>query len=162
MVRSSRLFVIVLAGLSVSFAGCSSNNKGKIVGKWKFVSSSDNNKESQKNIDQMKEMGAYLYFEFKADNTLVVGLDADKPEMIQFIKAMVPNNKVTWTGKYKLQSGNKVEIHDMEPDAKQFIKGDKARSEIIIDGDNMTIKDPDGSSAQLVRIKDAAPTSEKK
>lgn len=154
-----KLAFLLLAGLALAVAGCGSNNKGKIVGKWKVTDPSDKDPKAKDGFQKLGQMGIYMYMEFKDDSTAVMGFDADKPGMIELLKMGIPGGKVTFPAKYKLMSGNKVEIYDFSAEAKQILsgKGERMRSDIIIEGDNMTIKDADGTITKLVKITDKAP-----
>jgi len=157
MFRTHRvLAVVLLAGVALMSAGCGSNNKDKIVGKWKFIESPNADAETKKGLDMMAMMGAYMYFDFNADNTVVIGVESDKPGMLDLLKMSTPGGTLTFPAKYKLLSGNKVEFYDLSPEAKALIKGaDKGRmvSEIMIDGGKLTMKDPDGSIGKFERYK---------
>jgi hypothetical protein len=148
------LGLIAVCGLALACTACSSNNTGKIEGKWKLVSAPSKDSKGKDEFDAMNKMGVYLYFEFKSDQSLVIGIGADDPKMLDLIKSTVPGQKVTWMAKYKLMSGDKVEVYDVKDEEfKKFMKGEKGRSDITIVGDDMTIKDPDGSTSKLVRMK---------
>jgi hypothetical protein len=135
---------------------CSSNNKGKIEGKWKLVSTSSSSKDAaEKDKEALQKMGIFLYFEFQPGGVLGFGLDSEKPETIDALKALSPNQKTSFSGKYVLGSGNRVTIEVTDPDAKKVMKSDKGQSEVTIDGDDMTMKDPDGTIMKLVRLKTA-------
>lgn len=152
MHRASRLVVLVaLAGLSVTLAGCSSNNTGKIVGKWKFVSGKGFDEQKA----ELEKMKAYVFMDFKADNTITVGVESSDPDMQKLLTTLA-GDKVTQSGKYKLRSGDKIEVYDMPKtaDGKGPFQGkDKGQTNCKIDGDKMTMTDPDGASFQLERVK---------
>ena len=148
---------LALAGLALTVTGCSSNNTGKIIGKWKISAPPEKDPKTKEEFEAMGKMGLFVFIEFKADNALLLGLGSDKPETLDMLKALAPKGKepkTSWEAKYKLLPGDKVEVYDMKDDeTKKMFKGDKARSDIIITGDEMTIKDPDGSMTKLTRMK---------
>jgi hypothetical protein len=144
------LFTIV----ALLSAGCGSNNTGKIVGKWKLTSPPSKTQKEKDEFEAMSKLGVFLYLEFKTDNSLVLGIDSDKPDLLNMLKKGAPDQKFTFEAKYKLLMGDKVEVYDVkDKELKDVFKGDKARSDILINGDDMTIKDPDGSITKLTKMK---------
>ncbi len=143
--------VVAVCGLALLLSGCGSNNKGKIEGKWKMISSSQKNAD----FDQLQAVGVTMAFDFKADGTFAVEfvpLD-DKPESkmaAQIAGTGLAGKEVS--GKYTLAGGDKVNFSG----AKDIFKGKAATSNVTINGDSMTMKDPDGTTLQLTRVK-AAP-----
>jgi hypothetical protein len=144
-----------VAVLCFAFAalGCGSNNKGKIEGKWKAVTF-----EGQENdMKEMETVGAYLYFDFQPDGSLTLGLDSTNKEFKALMEKM--GQKVSWTCKYRLLSGDDVEMYDLPKEMQSGKSGglfggkDKARSKITITGDEMTLKDPDGKTGHMTRMK---------
>lgn len=135
---------LAVAVFALAFTGCGSNNKDKIVGKWKMVSASKGDE-----IETMKKVGLALAWVFNADGTFameVVSAEVGKepsPLAAAFDKSKLPS------GKYTLAMGNTVNFSDVKNGS-----GDKRlTTNITIDGDNMTMKDPDGSTVQLTRVK---------
>jgi hypothetical protein len=111
-------------------------------------------------IKQMQSMGMFLYFEFAADGNFFLGIDSDKPGMTDILK--LSGKELRYPGKYKLGSGDTVNFSDFKgPDGKGFSGKDKARSNVTIAGDKMTIKDPDGTTMQLVKWTPSAPAAQK-
>ncbi len=144
--------LLLISATALTLSSCSSNNESKIVGKWKLVESS-----KPEEIKQMSDVGMYLYFEFRADNTFDMGIGSDKPGMLDLIK--MTGKPVVYPGKYKLGSGDTVNFSEFKgPDGKGFDGKDKARSNITIEGDNMTIKDADGKTMKLVKVSATTPT----
>lgn len=152
MRAAARMVCFVAVCCSAAALGCGSNNKGKIEGKWKAVSFEGQGDD----MKAMEALGMYLYFDFAGDGTLTIGLDTTNQEM----KAMLAGGgkPTSWKCKYKLLSGDDVEIYDL-PKEMQSGKGgglfggkDKARSKITITGDEMTLKDPDGKSGKMTRM----------
>ena len=145
--RLRRPAAFCVFAIALVLSSCSSNNKGKIEGKWKMVSGS----KQDANMEQLKGMGVTMAFEFKPDGTFgvdLVPLD-DKPE--SKAAAMMASTGLKgkeFTGKYTLASGDKVNFSG----AKDMFNGKAATSNISITGDAMTMKDPDGTTLQLVRI----------
>jgi len=163
MITARRLFTVALAAVALFAAGCSSNNKGKIEGKWKVTAPPDKDAKAAEGFKELGERGIYMYMEFKPDGTFYLGFGADNPGALAMLKMGMPGGKLEFPAKYRLKSGNKVEIYDLSADAKQLMseKGDVMRSDVIIEGDNMTVKDPDGTITKLTRMKDggAAPAA---
>lgn len=155
MVPTSRSLALGLfATVALFAAGCGSNNTGKIVGKWKLTTPPSKTDKEKQEFEAMTKMGIFMVIEFKADNTIVLGIDSDKPEFLELIKKGVPGQKFSFEAKYKLLMGDKVEVYDVkDKELKDVFKGDKARSDILINGDDMTIKDPDGSITKLTKMK---------
>ena len=119
-----------------------SNNKDKIVGKWKITGGGGAKEEELK---LMRDLGIYVYLEFKNDGTLRFGAEASDPK----VKKLLENGKETLAScKYKLLGGDEVEIYDIPKDLQDkdggpFGKKDRAKGMIKIDGDKMTISDDD-------------------
>lgn len=132
---------LAVAVIALAFTGCSSNNTGKIVGKWKMVSGSSSE------LETLKKMGLTMAWEFKADGTFatsVVSLNDDKGGGT----GLADTSKMP-RGKYNLGFGNTVNFTDDTATGKDK----RMTTNITIDGDNMTMKDPDGTTMQLVRVK---------
>lgn len=159
MITARRLFTVALAAVALFAAGCSSNNKGKIEGKWRITAPPDKDASAKQGFDMMAAAGIYMYMEFKPDGTFYLGFDSDKPGALDLIKGNLPGGKTAFPAKYKLMSGNKVQIYDLSADAKQLMGGkdEKMQSDIIIEGDNMTVKDPDGTITKMQRVKEGTP-----
>jgi len=149
MTRGLRLvFVLAILCPALLATGCSSNNTGKIVGKWKMVSGKG--MEAQKaTMDSLK---AYVFMEFKPDNTVSIGVESSDPAFQKILAAGA--EKTNMTGKYKLKSGNTVEMYDMpKQNGTGFFQGkDRAQTDIKIEGTKMTMTDPDGSTFQLEKV----------
>lgn len=147
--------------LALLCTACGSNNKGKIEGKWKFVSLPSQDEKSKQDLEQLTQLGVYLYLDFKPDGMMTMALGADNPQVLDRMKMGVPNQKISWDARYKLLSGDKVELYDVkDEELRKAFKGEKARSDFMIAGDDMTIKDPDGAIVKLTRLKDK-PAGEK-
>jgi len=80
-----RPLVLIVGALALCLASCSSNNKGKIEGKWK----------STTEIEKIPAGNAFA--EFKADGTLTITAGTD----------------VILTAKYKLGTGDFVSLSDV-------------------------------------------------
>jgi hypothetical protein len=144
-----KITFLAFAGFVLFAAGCGSANKGKIVGKWKLVSAPGMEEQGK----MMEMMKAYIYFEFKADNTIAVGLEITDPQMKEMFKG--EGGTVVASGSYTLKTGNKVEMNITGKDKKGgtgLFKNEKTLVEIKIDGDNMTITGSDGTGT-LTRVK---------
>jgi hypothetical protein len=150
--RSLMLFVV---GVALFCTGCGSNNKGKIVGKWKVVSATG---ESDNSFKQMEQMKISLFFDFKDDNSVSMSVESTE-ERPKGAKQEV-NSLFSFNFKYKLLSGDMVEFYDLPKDLQQkgggglFGSGtkDRGREKIKISGDNMTIIE-DKINMTLVRVK---------
>ncbi|QJW99651.1 hypothetical protein [Frigoriglobus tundricola] len=149
--------VVVLACVGLT-AGCESNNKGKIEGKWKMVSLPEKVTKDKGGIDDLAKLGMYVYWEFKPDGVLTFGVGADRPETLELVKKGAPNQKFVWDAKYKLLSGDLVELYDIPKDMQQsggggmFGSKDRGRAKVKITGDDMTMTDDTGTM-KLVRTK---------
>lgn len=152
----------LLAGFALIATGCggASNNAGKIVGKWQITGGPGMKGDEMKMMEMMK---ITPYFEFKADGTAGFGIsaaDAMFKKMIEEKAGGVTN--VTF--KYKLLSGDGVELYDLPKELTEkkgggggmFGKKDRARANVKIDGDSMSISDDDElktSPMTLTRMK---------
>lgn len=153
---SRTLALVALFGLALAAAGCGSNNKGKIEGRWKIVSLPEKVQKGKNDMAEMAKMGLYVYMEFRPDGTATFGVGADKQEMMDLIKMAAPNQKVTWDAKYKLRSGDGVELYDLPKDIQSgggglFGNKDRARVKVKINGNEMKMTDEDGT-ATLTKI----------
>lgn len=149
-----KLAFLALAGLALAVAGCGSNNKGKIEGKWKIVSAPGLGEQEMKMMEAFK---MYAYMEFKPDGTMSIGAASTDPEMQKMIEGSKDNKTVTC--KYKLLSGDGVEFFDLPKELQEKGGGmfgknkDKARTSVKINGDDMTMTDDDGKAGKLTRVK---------
>jgi hypothetical protein len=155
-----RTAVLALAGLTLAVAGCGSNNTGKIEGKWKVTDlGSGATAKSKEEYAQMSKMGLHLVMEFKPDGMLTLGVGADKPETLDFVKMLAGGKPTSWDAKYKLLSGDGVELFDLPKEMQEkgaegvFGKKDRSRVNVKIDGDQMTITGDDGKAMNLTRVK---------
>jgi hypothetical protein len=150
MPTARRFAFLVLAGFALVAAGCGSNNKGKIEGKWKLVSAPG---MEEKDVKMLDAFGAYVYFEFTPDGKVNVGADFKDPQMKE---AMAKSDqKMGASGTYKLLSGDDVEfsgLNDKKTSGGLFGGGDKSKVKVKIEGDNMTITGSDGTG-KFVRVK---------
>jgi len=151
------LLLAVLFAAALGSAGCNSNNKGKIEGKWKLADMPG--KTDAKTKDELAEMakqGVFMYVEFRPDGTVTIGIGADKPEVLEFIKALAPNKQIAWDAKYKLLSGDGIELYDMPKEMQSqggpFGRKDRARGSAKITGDEMLLTDDEGVT-KLTRMK---------
>jgi len=147
-----------VCGLAMLCTACGSNNKDQIVGKWKIVSLPEKTGTKQKDeFGQMDKLGIYVYIEFGAGDAVTLGVGAKEAMMLDMIKAAAPGQKIVWNAKYKLQSGDSVELYDLPKEMAgqggMFGGKDRARVKISINGDNMSMTDEEGTG-QLVRVKD--------
>jgi len=149
-----KVLYLAVCALALTATACSSNNKGKIEGKWKFVSGPGIDQQA-KTLESAK---AYLFFDFRPDGTVAIGVESSDPAMQKLLVG--GTEKTTMSCKYKLLSGDGVEFYDM-PKEMQDGKGggmfgknkERARTSAKIDGDNMTLTDPDNTRLTCVRVK---------
>jgi hypothetical protein len=131
-----------------------SDNKGKILGKWKVVSMTPKDGKEQK-LDIGGGLTAIL--EFTADGNARVGVDASSlsPEL----KAILEKNpeaaakfaEMNQVGKYKV-SGDAIEFVELKnPEGGPFGKNNKGK--LKFDGDTLTLTGDDGI-LKLTRIKE--------
>lgn len=155
MLSASRnVALVLLAALALVAVGCGgSNNKGKIVGKWKITGGGGLKEEELKFMDAL---GVYAYFEFKDDGTLSFGAGANDPKMNE--KLAKNSEMKSASCKYKLLKGDAVEIYDIPKEMQEkegggpFGKKDRARGNIKIEGDGMTISDDDKLKTDPLRL----------
>jgi hypothetical protein len=156
-----RLAALSVVGVAVSTAASASEpapmpravkDKPKLVGKWK-LESFDGQDDDMK---AMKALEMYLYFDFADDGSLTIGIDtthANGKEMLA-----KSGQQLTWKCKYKVLSGEEIEVYDLPKEMQNgnggpFGNKDKAKSKVTIKEDEMTMKDPDGKTAKLTRMK---------
>jgi len=146
-----RLFLLSIGLLSMFAIGCGSNNKGKIVGKWKVVSATGQSGNTMKELEAKK---ISYFFEYKEDFSVVISFELpDNPVFGKQLQSMMPS----YTFKYKLRSGDIVEFYDLPKDLQEkgggmFGNKDRGRERIKISGDNMTMMEETGNLS-LVRVK---------
>src|SRR5262245_61112458 len=107
MHQSARVLCVAVVFASAAAAGCGSNNKGKIEGKWKLVSMAGD----QNMMKEMEMVKGYMYFDFRPDGTLIVGAESSDPAFQQMIAAA--GGKTSLSMKYRLSSGDWVEMYDL-------------------------------------------------
>jgi len=114
-----------VAVLCLSMAACSSNNQGKIEGKWQATDAPGG-----------LPPGASLVLEFTKDGKMIMTMSQGMRHQ-------------ELRGTYKLKSGDTVEMN-----FDQEFAGRKSHSETItIKGDEMTMTDSDGKTGKFKRIK---------
>ncbi|HEY1191833.1 MAG TPA: hypothetical protein VGE74_29650 [Gemmata sp.] len=123
-----------------------------------MVSAPNNSDTKTKDsFTQMNEAGVFMHLEFKPNGVLTIGIGANKPELLELIKATAPDKKIAWDAKYKLLSGDGVELYDLPKDMQSggsglFGKSNRGRVVIKIVGDDMTMTDQQGTG-RLTRMK---------
>ena len=157
---SARPFALIaVCGIALACTACGSKNKGKIEGKWKLADAPSGSPEDTANFKKMADTGLYMFFDFRPDNSLTIGIHSDNEDMLKMIKALAGDQKISWDVKYKLLSGEGVEFYDLPKEFREqggpglFGGKDRARTKIRIEGDNMAMTDNDGKTAKLVRMK---------
>lgn len=147
--RIAPLVLLACAGL---VAGCSSNNKGKIEGRWKFVSVPG---VDEKMVQQLAAEKVYLFVDFSPNGTMTLGAASEDKDVQQRLNQS--GEKVTMSCKYKLLSGDDVEFYDLPKEMQEkgglFGSKDRARTKVKVTGDTMTMTDPDGKSGSFARMK---------
>jgi hypothetical protein len=137
-----------------------SDNKGKILGKWKILEAPGFDADLAKALEAQK---IYAYIEFTAKGACTIGVTSDDPDVKKTINAA--GEKTAIGCKYKLLAGDGLEMYDLPKelaDANPFGgKGDRAKTKVKIDGDKMTMTDDDGKTGKLVRIKEPKKDKEK-
>jgi hypothetical protein len=137
-----------VAMLVLSLSSCGSKNEGKIIGKWKVVDS------SKAEFKQIGDSGMYMYFEFQGDGTFNMGIGANDPNLEKLLA--MSGKPLKYPGKYKLAMGETVNFTDFKgPDGKGFDGKDKATTKVTINGDDMRMTDPDGTTMTLKKMTDA-------
>jgi hypothetical protein len=121
-----RAILICCCALTVTFAGCSSKNKGKIEGtKWSSHATT---------IKGQSLPAGFLKLEFGKDGSLVYQA-----------------GPLTFRGKYSLGMGDKVTL---KFDKELGNTGSKTHVESVeINGDTLTMKDSDGQGGKFSRVK---------
>jgi hypothetical protein len=135
--------------------GAKQPNKTKIVGKWKITGGTDLKADDLKMMETLK---VFPYIEFKDDGTVTFGVEFGDAEMKKLIEQSGKGDKMNFSFKYKLGSGDEVEFSDV-PKELQDKKGggpfggkDKAKATVKIDGDKMTMTDEDKKEVKLTRL----------
>jgi hypothetical protein len=146
---------VLFAGLVLAATGCgASNNKGKIAGKWQITGGTDMKAED---IKMMEALKFTPYIEFREDGTGAFGVTSADPEMLKMLEQ--GGEKTAFPFKYKLNSGDEVELFDLPKELAEkkggspFGKKDRAKSNVKITGDNMTIVDDDKKELKLTKMK---------
>ena len=154
------LALVVIAAAALVVAGCGkSNNEGKIVGKWRFTEI-PGGVEGADEMKMLEAFGVYVYFEFKQGGVFEMGLGEEKPGTIANLQKMGGGGggPTSVTAKYKLLSGDGVELYDLPKEMQEQGGGlfggtkDRARAKIKIDGDVMSVTDDDGKTGKLTRV----------
>jgi hypothetical protein len=144
MTFASRGFaLIVLAGLALAAAGCGSNNKGKIVGKWKATTLPGMSEDDKKAIKLIGEDNFALILEFTEAGKMTGTAN------ITFLGKT--ENKEVISADYSLGTGDWVFFTNQNPPAKDGKA--KSKDKITINGDTMTIDTEKGEKITLTRMK---------
>jgi hypothetical protein len=154
---TGRSFILPLVGiLTLLCTACSSKNEGKIVGKWKVQSGSGMDAKDLKSFEENK---IYFVFDFKADKSLTIGLEATDSKSQATLASLSQGKTTSFNMKYRLRSGDAVEFYDLPKEMTEKGSGfigknkDLAKTHIMINGDNMIMTDDDGKTGNLVRMK---------
>ena len=127
-----------------------------LVGKWKVTGPPA---ADAKNFEQLAKLGLHISFEFKADGVLVLDVGGGTPDIREAMKKAGFPVEAKWR-----TLDSKVEVYSPKGDvAKGFFKQDKLQSEITFNKDKteVTMKDPNGTTTKLTRIKDVKDKNEK-
>jgi hypothetical protein len=131
LLTASLLAVVVL-----STAGCSSNNTGKIVGKWKATAVNGAGAIDGQLGGLPDDSG--MYFEFTADGKFhAYGMVAGQRMDVS-------------SATYSLGSGDTVNLSNLSPPQNGKTR---SRETVTINGDTMTIKGEGGKSLTFTRVK---------
>jgi hypothetical protein len=150
-----KVALAVLAGGALVAAGCGSNNKGKIEGKWKITGGTDMPPDQMKKLEDAK---VFAYLEFNPDGSAGFSFESTDEALQKVIQAGA-GGKTSFAFKYRLGAGDNVELTDVPKELQDkqggspFGAGPLARFVVKIDGQNMTFIGDDKKSFQLVRTK---------
>jgi hypothetical protein len=137
-----KLSLVLIASLVLLAAGCSSNNKGKIVGRWKATSFPGLSSQDAATLNQLGEGNVYVILEFTADGKMVGTAT---------IKAFGQTiNKEVMHADYSLGYGDWVHTSNMSPPLKNGMT--KGKDKVVITGDTMTIDMESGDKLTLTRF----------
>lgn len=145
------LALIAVCGFAMLCTACgASNNKGKIVGKWKMVAGPG----ISEMIGTLESADVYFFLDFKNDGTMAMGIESSDPKIRKNLAKLEKSSMVC---KYRLLSGDGIEVYDVpEGYGVTGLPGgggkDSSRSQVTINGDLMLLKD-ETSTHQLIRIK---------
>jgi uncharacterized protein (TIGR03066 family) len=132
MIRAVRtVSLLTICAVALCVTACSSNNKGKIVGKWKA-------NVVEKPGEAMPK-GAEVVFEFTEDGRFTISVELGGQSLLKAA-----------SGKYALGFGDTVTLTELSPpvDGKT-----QSRERISINGDTMTIDSEKGQKQTLTRMK---------
>lgn len=127
-----KVALLVVCGVALVATACSSNNKGKIEGKWKATSIPD--------MPAGVPAGAVqMVMEFTADGKMVMNME------------LLGTKQEVMSADYSLGSGDWVFFTNMKPTPKDGKT--KSKDKITITGDNLTIDDEKGKTMSFTRVK---------
>jgi hypothetical protein len=131
------LALVVLASAALLAAGCGSNNKDTILGKWKLVDSPGYHTPDGRAATQM---GLYVVVDFMPDGKLNIAVESDSPNTAAQLSGS--GIKTRFNARYKLLFGDNIEITDIEKEAQAFLK--PGRWSVTIKGGHMSARTADG------------------
>jgi uncharacterized protein (TIGR03066 family) len=124
-----RLLLGALALAFLALASCDfigpSNNKGKIVGKWR----------GSVNLYGKQNFPVSMVMEFEKDGSFL-------------IKGYGPTKTLKVTGKYRLNGGDYVTLFDL---SEPIMGSTVHREKVTIEGDSLTMVDTDGTTMKFTR-----------
>jgi hypothetical protein len=132
-----------------------SDNKGKLVGKWKMAEFPQKGFSAEE-LKRFEDGGLYFTVEFKQGGACEMGVGG-KSDLVDVIKKSPETANMKW--QYKLLAGEGIEFSGLPKQAKEGFWGkgkESAKMSVKIDGDKMTITDADGKTAKFVRIKEVS------
>lgn len=132
--------VLFVACAALFLTGCSSNNKGKIVGKWKSTNLPDTAGKDKETLKLAEEVA--LIFEFTEGGKMT-----GTASITMFGQTQT---KQVMSADYSLGSGDWVFFSNIQSD-KSGLK--KSRDKIVINGDTMTIDTEKGEKLTFARMK---------
>jgi hypothetical protein len=135
------LALIAVCGVAMLCTACGSNNKGKIVGKWKATALPG---MSAEDTEKFKAMGDAMsvVIEFTADGKMIGTITMD-----MFGKK---NSQEIMSANYKLGTGDWVHFTNIKPPPKD--KKTESKDKVVINGDTMTLETEKGDKFTLTRI----------
>lgn len=136
------LALIAVCGLAMLCTACGSNNKGKIVGKWKATSFPGMDETAKANLKKMGDDAFSLVIEFKPDGKMVGTMTINMLGKSQTEQVM--------SADYALGKGDWVNFTNMNPPQEGK---SQSKDKVVIQGDTMTLETEKGEKITLTRMK---------
>lgn len=136
---------MVLAVALGSLSCTSSNNSGRIVGKWKITELSPEQAARMKwPLKFGDTFGLAAFYEFREDGTFSRGMWFKTAEMEKFVQGLAKRELVS-KGRYRLLEGDGVELSDLDADDLFGRGGAKQTVRVTITDDAMKLTDGQGT-----------------